>query len=67
MVGYADASASLLGYQFQLRMALLTAIQTYKQFPSRDISIERFDDIAIEEGERYSIQFKPNTILVLET
>src|SRR5664279_4674376 len=50
MAGYADASASFLGYLFQLRMALLTAIRNYKISPSRDISVERFDDIAVETG-----------------
>jgi hypothetical protein len=64
MAAYADASASLLGYQFQLRMALLTAIRAYKNSPSREISIEKFDDIAVHQGSNVtdSIQTKHHIV-----
>src|SRR6266568_1923652 len=55
-----NASAAALGYLYQCRMALLSAIRVYKTSPSVEVSIERFDDIAIEEAEKLieSIQTK---------
>ena len=42
------AVAPLLGYLYQCREALLLSIELSKSFPGLSVSIERFDDIAIE-------------------
>lgn len=44
------AVAPMLGYLYQCRQALLSAIELSKNFPGLSISIERFDDIAVENG-----------------
>ncbi len=41
----------MLGYLFQCRQALLLSIELTKTAPGLSISIERFDDIAIEDAE----------------
>jgi hypothetical protein len=52
------ASASLLGYLFQCRQALLTGIQLSKSFPGLSISIEKFDDISVESGGKPALQMQ---------
>ncbi len=47
-----SASASMTGYLFQARYALLRALQEGKRHPSHAISIERFDDVAFESADR---------------
>jgi hypothetical protein len=44
-----DATASVLGYLYQCRYALLLLVQRSHLNPSIEISIERFDDVAFEE------------------
>lgn len=44
-----EASASMTGYLFQCRYALLAGLQAIPDAPQLSISIERFDDIAFEE------------------
>jgi hypothetical protein len=46
------AGASLLGYLFQCRLALLTGIQLSKTFPGLSLSIEKFDDVSFECGDK---------------
>lgn len=41
-----NASASMTGYLFQCRLALLCGLQMLKKKPNGQISIEKFDDIA---------------------
>jgi hypothetical protein len=55
-----DASASLSGYLYQCRYALLSGLEASKSTPGKAITIERFDDIAFEEdGEvKEAIQTK---------
>jgi hypothetical protein len=48
-----DASASALGYIYQVRYALLLALQKVSEVNDPDdclISIEKLDDIAFEQG-----------------
>ena len=47
-----SASASMTGYLFQARYALLRALQEGKRHPSHALSIERFDDVAFESADR---------------
>ncbi|MDT0499177.1 hypothetical protein RM530_17680 [Algiphilus sp. W345] len=51
-----NAAASMLGYMYQCRQALLFSIDLSKNFPGLSISIERFDDIAVEDGKAPSQQ-----------
>lgn len=44
-----EASASLAGYLFQCRFALLAGLQAIADRPQLEISIEKFDDVAFEE------------------
>lgn len=46
-----SAGASLTGYLFQCRLALLQALRMVKKHPNGHISIEKFDDIAFEDGD----------------
>lgn len=46
-----DATPSMLGYLYQCQYALLYALRKSKSKPTASLSIERFDDIAIEEGD----------------
>ncbi|MBN8647517.1 MAG: hypothetical protein J0L55_06135 [Caulobacterales bacterium] len=46
--GKYNASASLVGYLFQCRLALLRGLELAKKLPSATISIEKFDDISFE-------------------
>jgi len=47
-----EASASLAGYLFQCRYALLAGLQAIVDRPQLDMSIEKFDDIGFEmQGE----------------
>lgn len=46
-----EASASLVGYLFQCRFALLAGIQAIADQPQLEISIEKFDDVAFEERD----------------
>ena len=46
-----NASASLAGYLFQCRLALLRGLQMLKMKPNGQISIEKFDDIAFESDD----------------
>jgi hypothetical protein len=41
-----DASASMLGYLFQVRMALVLLLRRVKSDPGASVSLENFDDIA---------------------
>ena len=43
-----NASASLTGYLYQTRYALLRALEEGKRHPSHSLSIERFDDVAFD-------------------
>lgn len=43
-----EATASLTGYLFQCRCALLKGLQAIPKSPELEISIEKFDDIAFE-------------------
>ena len=45
-----NATGSMLGYLYQCREALLLAIAESKSHPALAISIERFDDVAFEQG-----------------
>ena len=45
-----NATGSMLGYLYQCREALLLAIVESKSHPALAISIERFDDVAFEQG-----------------
>lgn len=50
MTGNHDATASLLGYLYQCRYALLAALDEIKVNPGHELSIERFDDVAFEKN-----------------
>ena len=45
-----DASASLAGYLFQARYALLRGLDEGRRHPSHALSIEKFDDVAFEDS-----------------
>ena len=45
------AGPSLLGYLYQCRVALLLTLRKTRRDPGLQVSIERFDDVAFEEGE----------------
>jgi len=45
-----DASGSLAGYLYQCRLALLLGLRELKKNPNCSISIEKYDDIAFNEG-----------------
>lgn len=49
--GRFDAGASMAGYIFQSRLALLRGLQLLKKHPNTLISIERFDDVAFEDDD----------------
>jgi len=55
-----DASASLLGYLYQCRSALLLALREGRNRPDVKIYVERFDDVAFgQDGDIYSrVQLK---------
>ena len=44
-----SASASMTGYLFQARIALLLGLKEVKHYPSHTLSIEHFDDVSFEE------------------
>lgn len=46
-----DASGTALGYLYQCRYALLLALQALTDSPQIRVSIEKFDDIAFDEGD----------------
>ena len=46
------AAASLTGYLFQARYALLRGLEEGRHHPSHALSIERFDDVAFEDDGR---------------
>ncbi len=46
-----SASASLAGYLYQCRLALLLGLQMAKKKPNGHLSIEQFDDIAFEDED----------------
>ncbi|MGV2975052.1 ABC-three component system protein [Roseibium alexandrii] len=46
-----NASASLVGYLFQCRLALLRGLQLLKKKPNGQISIEKFDDVAFDSED----------------
>jgi hypothetical protein len=48
--GKFDASASMLGYLYQVRMALVLLLQRLKTDPSASVTLENFDDIAFHSG-----------------
>ena len=48
--GSHDASASLTGYLFQARYALLRGLEEGRRHPGHALSIEKFDDVAFEEA-----------------
>ena len=50
--GSHDASASLTGYLFQARYALLRGLEEGRHHPGHALSIEKFDDVAFEEAGR---------------
>ena len=50
--GSHDASASLTGYLFQARYALLRGLEEGRRHPGHALSIEKFDDVAFEEAGR---------------
>ena len=45
-----EAGASMTGYLFQCRYALLVGLRATIDTPNLEISIERFDDVAFELG-----------------
>ena len=45
-----DASASLTGYLFQARYALLRGLEEGRRHPGHALSIEKFDDVAFEDA-----------------
>lgn len=45
-----EASASATGYLFQCRFALLAGLRAIPESPQLAISIEKFDDVAFEDG-----------------
>lgn len=45
-----DATASMVGYFYQCRYALLAAIVAVRENPGSEISIEKFDDVAFEQS-----------------
>ena len=47
-----SASASLTGYLYQARYALLRGLEEGRRHPSHEISIEKFDDVAFEQEGR---------------
>lgn len=47
-----SASASLTGYLYQARYALLRGLDEGRRHPSHALSIEKFDDVAFEEDGR---------------
>lgn len=49
--GKFDAAASMAGYIFQCRLALLRGLQLLKKHPNALISIEKFDDVAFEDDD----------------
>lgn len=53
-----SAAGPMLGYLYQCRQALLLSIELSKSFPALSISIERFDDIAIESSETAAVQLQ---------
>jgi hypothetical protein len=46
-----DASASLAGYLYQCRLALLLSLRELKKKPNCQVSIEKFDDVAFHEED----------------
>jgi len=46
-----NASASMAGYMFQSRLALLRGLQLSKKKPNGRISIEKFDDVAFDSDD----------------
>ena len=52
LCGLHDASASLTGYLFQARYALLRGLEEGRRHPGHALSIEKFDDVAFEEAGR---------------
>ena len=47
-----EASASMAGYLYQVRYALLRALEEGRRNPGRILLIEQFDDVAFEEDGR---------------
>lgn len=45
-----EASASMVGYLFQCRYALLVGLKAILDAPQLEVSIEKFDDVAFEMG-----------------
>ena len=45
-----SASGSMLGYLYQCRLALLTALERIKANPNLEISVETLDDVQFEEN-----------------
>jgi len=52
------AAGAMLGYLFQCRQALLLSIELTKSAPGLSISIERFDDIAVEDVDAPIAQYQ---------
>lgn len=52
------ATGPMLGYLYQCRQALLVSIEVSKTFPGLSISIERFDDIAVENADAPIMQLQ---------
>lgn len=48
--GKFDASASMLGYLYQVRMALVLLLRRVKADPGMSVTLENFDDIAFHSG-----------------
>jgi hypothetical protein len=53
-----NAAGPMLGYLFQCRQALLLAVELTKSAPSLSISIEKFDDIAVEDADAPIAQYQ---------
>ena len=47
-----SASASMTGYFFQARYALLRGLEEGRRYPGHALSIEKFDDVAFEDAGR---------------
>ena len=59
-----SASASLLGYIYQCRLALLEALKRLKSDPNIAVAIETLDDVVLKKTEHPQTLFRSNTIFL---
>ncbi|WP_340115255.1 ABC-three component system protein [Pelagibius sp. 7325] len=53
-----SAAASMVGYLYQCREALLLAIEESARFPNRLLCVEKFDDVSFETAAGITSQFQ---------